>query len=106
MIFTALLSLVAVNAQAATTQAAPSADMVAQAYFQFVQGLTLEGSGDIDGAIAAYKKAIELAPKSGEIHAELATLYARQNRVAEAVTEAQASLAVEPDNRLAHRILG
>jgi len=106
MVFAALLSLVAVNAQAAPAQAAPAADTVAQAYFQFVQGLTLEGRGDVEGAIAAYRKAIELSPKSGEIHAELATLYARENRVSEALTEAQAALGVDPDNRLAHRLLG
>jgi len=106
MVFAALFSLVAVNAQTVPAQAAAPADTVAQAYFQFVQGLTLEGRGDVEGAIAAYRKAIELAPKSGEIHAELATLYARQNRVQEAITEAQAALSVEADNRLAHRILG
>ena len=77
-----------------------------EAYYLFLQARKLEGEGDIDGAIAAHKRALALVPGASEVHAELAGLYARQNRVPEAIAEGQAALAIDPGNREAHRILG
>ncbi len=77
-----------------------------QAYFLFIQGRMLEGQGDTDGAVASYHQALGLAPKSADIHAELAGLYARQGNGRLALSEGQAALAVDPDNVEAHRILG
>lgn len=90
-------------APAPAVQAAPDR---AEAYYLFLRARQLEGEGDIDGAIAAHRRALQLAPGSAEIHAELAGLLARQNRGAEALAEGQAALAIDPDNREAHRILG
>lgn len=78
----------------------------AEAYYLFLQARRLEGEGDIDGAIAAHRRALELAPRSAEVHAELAGLFARQNRVEDAVASAEAALAIDPANREANRILG
>lgn len=78
----------------------------AEAYYLFLRARQLEGEGDIEGAIAAQRRAAALAPDVAEIHAELAGLLARQNRGAEALTEGQAALAIDPDNREANRILG
>ena len=78
----------------------------AEAYYLFLQARRLEGEGDIDGALSAHRRALELAPDAAEIHAELAGLFARQNRVEEAVASGQAALALDPDNREANRILG
>ncbi len=77
-----------------------------QAYFLFLQGRTLEGAGKVDEAIAAYNQALALTPKSAEIHAELAGLYARQNKATESINEAQAALAIDPTDLEANRILG
>lgn len=77
-----------------------------EAYFQFIQGRMLEGRGDVTGAIAAYRKAIDLMPQAADVRAELAGLLAREGRAAEAITEAEAALKSEPANREAHRILG
>jgi tetratricopeptide (TPR) repeat protein len=77
-----------------------------EAYYLFLHARRLEGEGDIDGAIAAHRRAIALAPDAAEVHAELAGLFARQNRVDEALSEGQAALALDPANREAHRILG
>ncbi len=66
----------------------------------------LEGEGDIDGAITVYGEAAKLDPKSAEIVAELAGLYARENKVREATDRAQAALAIDPNNVSANRILG
>jgi tetratricopeptide (TPR) repeat protein len=79
---------------------------VGDAYFQFIQGRTLEGKGDVAGAIAAYRKAIDLMPQASDVRAELAGLYAREGRAAEAISEAEGALKTDPDNREAHRILG
>src|SRR5262245_8233904 len=86
--------------------AAASADTVGQAYFLFVQGRLLEDRGDVNGAIAAYRKAIDLSPKSADVYAELASLLAREGRADEAITQAQAALKIDADNLEAHRTLG
>lgn len=78
----------------------------AEAYYLFLRARQLEGEGDVDGAIAAFRKAAALAPGAAEVRAELAGLFARQNRSGDALVEAQAALALDPENREAHRILG
>lgn len=77
-----------------------------EVYFLFLQGRMLEEQGDVTGAIAAYRKAIDLAPKTAELHAELAGLFAREGRPTDALTEGEAALKIDPANREAHRILG
>ena len=87
----------------ALQSAAPS---LADAYFFFLQGRMLEGRGDLPGAIASYKHAAELQPTASAVHAELAGLYARAGRGADAITEAEAAIALDKTDREAHRILG
>jgi len=74
--------------------------------YYFLLGRHLENDGRIDAAIAAYKRAIELDPKSADLRAELAALYARQNNATEAVKFADAALALDPRNADALRVLG
>jgi len=69
-------------------------------------GRYLEGAGKVDDAVAAFKKAIELDPRSAEPRAELAALYARQDKAREALDAAEDALKVDPRNREANRILG
>src|SRR5471030_3135880 len=78
----------------------------AQAYEQFLLGHRLEENDDVPGAIAAYNKAIELAPASAEIRSELAGLYLRHDRVDDAVATAEQALKIAGDNAEAHRVLG
>ncbi len=100
------LALPAAQPTAAQTgPQARSADR-SEAYRLFLRGRYLESEGDVDGAISAYREASEIDRASGEILAELSSLYARQNRGEEAVAAARESLAREPDNYTAHRILG
>jgi tetratricopeptide (TPR) repeat protein len=87
------------------SQAAPKADEDGPAYY-FVLGRHLEGDGKLDEAIAAHKKAIALAPDSAELRAELAGLYARNDRAAEALDTAQDALKRDPDNQEANKIAG
>jgi len=86
-------------------QAAPS-DPVAEAYSQFLLAHRLEDDNDIDGAIAAYKRAMTLDPQAADVVSELADLYMRQNRMSEATATAEQALKIAPSNREAHRVLG
>ena len=85
---------------------APTVSPKSEAYYQFMLGRHLEGDGDIDGAIKAYGEASKLDPKSAEIVAELAGLYARESKAREALDSAQAALAIDPDNVSANRLVG
>jgi tetratricopeptide (TPR) repeat protein len=99
-----LVALMAITQGAAPAPATP--DTIARAYDLFLQGRTLESEGDATGALAAYKQALETAPQSAEIHAELSGLYARQGKPADAESEARAALALDGTDREAHRTLG
>jgi tetratricopeptide (TPR) repeat protein len=77
-----------------------------EAYYQFMLGRRLEDTGDVDGALKAFRRALELDPGSAEIQVELATLFARQGRVAEARAAAEAGAKADPDNSEVNRLLG
>src|SRR5919197_4994114 len=81
-------------------------DKVADAYAQFLLAHHLDERDDETGAIAAYKKAMELDPTAADIPAELAALYLRQNNSGEARATAELALKIEPSNREANRVLG
>ena len=76
------------------------------ASYYFILGRHLESEGKLDDAIAAHKQAIALAPDVAELHAELAGLYARNDRASEAFQAAQDALKIDPENREANRIIG
>jgi tetratricopeptide (TPR) repeat protein len=86
--------------------APPASDQVGRAYTLFLQGRALDQADQIDQAIARYREALQILPDSATIYAELATLYARQEKIPEARASADRALALDPANRVAHRILG
>jgi tetratricopeptide (TPR) repeat protein len=86
--------------------AASTSSGIAEAYDQFMVGLGLERADDVDGAVAAYKRAMALDPSAAEVPAELAGLYMRQNRINEAMNTAEQALKIAPGNSEAHRVLG
>jgi tetratricopeptide (TPR) repeat protein len=102
--FAAVVSLLAAPAQA-RAQPAP-ADRSGDAYAEFLVGRHLETTDNIDGAIAAFKRAAQLDPRAADIVAELAGLYMRQSRLDEAIAAGEQALKVAPANREAHRVLG
>ena len=91
---------------AAPASAQPAAAAAGDAGYYFLLGRRHESMGDVDKAVAAYKQALTLAPNSAELRAELAGLYARQDRAVEAIDTAEEALTKDPDNREANRILG
>ncbi len=84
----------------------PAARIPEDATYYFLLARYLEGGGKIDEAVAALRKAIALDPRSAEPRAELAGLYARQDKAADALTAAEDALTVDPKNQEANRILG
>jgi tetratricopeptide (TPR) repeat protein len=89
-----------------SSQTVTPPDRVAEAYAQFLNGHRLAESDDEAGAIAAYKRAMELDPLASDIPAELAGLYLQSNKVQEAMTAAEQALKVAPANREANRVMG
>ncbi len=84
----------------------PPASRESDATYFFMLGRYLESQGKIDEAVAAHKQAIEAEPKSAGLRAELAGLYARQDKALESLQMAESALEQDPDNREANRILG
>ena len=84
----------------------PTASRESDATYFFMLGRYLESQGKIDEAVAAHKQAIEAEPKSAGLRAELAGLYARQDKALESLQMAESALEQDPDNREANRILG
>src|SRR5690349_11423393 len=97
-------------ALAAVPRAAPAqpaaASSAGNAGYYFLLGRSYESAGEIEKAIAAQKQAIALAPGSAELRAELAGLYARQDRATDAIGVAEEALKFDPENIEANRILG
>lgn len=98
--------LMAGVASASPIQRPPASAAEPTASYYFMLGRHLEDLDKIDDAIVAHQKAIALAPDSAELRAELAALYARQDRVREALDAAEAALQRDPANREANRIVG
>src|SRR5436190_6451261 len=103
--FLALALTAAVTIQAPPPAAAPGA-AAGDAKYYFLLGRYLEGAGKVDQAVAALKQAIALEPGTAEPRAELAGLYARQDKAREAVEAAEEALKISPKNQEANRILG
>jgi len=122
---TAFLSAAAAAQQPAvaeprTTQApqavkpAPALDVErrADAYYYFAMGRLNEGYYETTGrseyaarAIEFYRKAYELDPRASVIGERLAEMYAKTQRIRDAVLEAQEVLRRDPDNLPARRLL-
>lgn len=105
---TAALAAVLMGLPAAaqsTSQPSPVAQTSAQAYYDFMLARRLESNGDVKGALAALDRAEKLDPKSAEVLAERAALYARQNQGPQAQQAAERALQLDKGNVEAHRIL-
>jgi tetratricopeptide (TPR) repeat protein len=80
-------------------------DRVGQAYEQFLRARMIRAD-DVEGAIAAYKRAMTLDPTAADIPADLADLYLDEGRTSDAVASAEQALRISSTNRAAHRVLG
>ena len=104
---TALVILAVLLAGPALAVAQPGGSAAPDsARYYFLLGRYYESKGEIDKAIASHKQALSLQPDSAELRAELAGVFARQDRALEAVDMAEAALKQDPANREANRIIG
>lgn len=108
-------------AQASTTQtpsaqtspAKPSPDSdKADLYYYFTLGHSLEMQYEATGraelatqSIDAYKKALEMDPRSSVVMERLAEIEAKSQHIRDGVAHAQEALKLDPDNIDAHRLL-
>jgi len=63
-------------------------------------------NGNIDGAIRAFRRAIELNPKLWEAHMDLVNMYIQKSDLAAAIQECQEVLKLKPDHKEILLILG
>lgn len=84
----------------------------ADAYYYFTMGHLQEQQFEATGrselateSIESYKKALEISPGSPVIMERLAEIYAKSQRIRDAVLQAQEVLKIDPDNVDAHRLL-
>lgn len=101
-----LLSFAVIAPQPAFAQEAGAQVGADTAAYYFLLARRLEDAGKPEEAIATLQRALKLAPTSAEIRAELAAVYARADRVVEAVTAAEEAIRYDPSNKEANRILG
>ncbi|MSO56877.1 MAG: tetratricopeptide repeat protein, partial [Acidobacteria bacterium] len=101
----ALTLIASASSLFAQTNPAP-AEQAGGAYYEFLIGLHLESQGDSAGASTAYQRAERLDPKSSEIPAALAELYARMNRPQDAIAAGERAIKASPNNPEANWILG
>lgn len=66
------------------------------AEFYFKEGYRLQVSGDLDGAIEAYKRSIECYP-TAEAHTFLGWAYSFQGQIDEAIRECETAIRIDPD---------
>jgi Tfp pilus assembly protein PilF len=66
------------------------------AEFYFKEGYRLQKNGDLQGAIAAYKRSIELYP-TAEAHTFLGWAYSFHGQIDEAIEECVAAIRIDPE---------
>jgi tetratricopeptide (TPR) repeat protein len=74
----------------------PDPGRLEQAEFYFKEGYRFQMNGDLEGAIAAYKRSIELYP-TAEAHTFLGWAYSFQGRIDEAIKECETAIRIDPD---------
>ncbi|MBZ0169536.1 membrane protein [Candidatus Methylomirabilis lanthanidiphila] len=66
------------------------------AEFYFKEGHRLQTDGDLDGAIAAYQRSIELYP-TAEAHTFLGWAYSFQGQIDEAIKQCEVAIRIDPE---------
>ncbi|MGD1910496.1 MAG: tetratricopeptide repeat protein [Rivularia sp. (in: cyanobacteria)] len=69
-------------------------------------GTLSEQEGDLEAAIAYYKKALELKPDYGEVYYNLGNVFLRQSKLEIAIESYQQALKIKPEYPQAHNNLG
>jgi pentatricopeptide repeat protein len=78
---------------------------VAEAYYHFSIGRTLEADGDWEGALDEYEQALAIDPTNSAIYSEMASSYFRHQQVRDAIDYAERAIRANNDNLDAHQLL-
>jgi tetratricopeptide (TPR) repeat protein len=73
-------------------------DKRADALKKYLEAQRMEQAGNYPGAVAAYKEALLLDPKSVELRTALGSLYLKNRNVIDAEAQAQEAMKLAPDN--------
>ncbi len=82
------------------------AELNASAATQLKLGVALDDSGDINGAIAAHLRALEVNPNFAQVHINLISLYARANQPGNAEKHYREAVAINPKLAESHYNFG
>jgi Flp pilus assembly protein TadD/2-polyprenyl-3-methyl-5-hydroxy-6-metoxy-1,4-benzoquinol methylase len=77
-----------------------------QAPYHAHLALALQTLGDMEGAVAGYRRALALNPDDPDTYNNMGNALAAQNRLEEAVAALRRALALQPGNAVAHNNLG
>ncbi len=69
-------------------------------------GSVLEVEGNLDGALAQYREAVQESPRYGRIYANIGNVLLKQGRYAEALTELEKSIYLNPNSSTAFNSVG
>jgi len=72
------------------------ADRARPAVFWFRRGSQLQRSGDLEGAVCAYRRSLALYP-TAEAHTYLGWAFSHSGRYADAIRECKAAIGIDPD---------
>lgn len=101
-ILAAVFALATPKAAAPAQAAAPSSPARAEAYYQFSLGIQERLAGNVDDALAAFRRAQKLDPKAPAIRVEISRLLREMGRLDEALQEARAAVALDDGDADAH----
>lgn len=76
------------------------------AWANLYDGCALSRSGDLEQALPALRRALELDPKLAEAHFELGNIHSQQGRQEEAIAAYQAAVKINPEYAQAYHRLG
>jgi len=71
----------------------------------YFEGIALERAAELPAAVAAYRKALQLNPKSAEAHFGLGKAQLSLGQVKESIAELNASLSLNPESQPTRRLL-
>jgi tetratricopeptide (TPR) repeat protein len=100
MIYALLYLCVLIQQQASQPALSPDAAATLQS------GLDSENRNDLDQAIAAFRKAADLAPSSSEVFLRLGDAYMKRRDYAAAIAPLKRAVELNPDSLPAHQLLG
>jgi len=94
-------------ASSAVSRAAVTPDTVASsAHYHYNSGNRLLAQGELDQAVASYRKAISLKGDLVEAHSNLGAALRQQGKFEEAAASYRKALSIRPDHAAAHNNLG